>query len=78
MFESLFFEGNIPLPEQISFELHYQTQMEGLDWYGRPITAGEIAMLARSLYDAGYRLISREDNNLCPHCTELTVIRNLC
>lgn len=78
MFESLLFEAGVALPEQISFELHYNTQMNDLDWYGREATAGEIAMLARSLYEAGYRLISREDNKLCPHCTELTVVRTLC
>ncbi len=66
------------LPEQISFEMHYETQMKGQDWYGRQRTAGEIALFSRRLYEAGYRVISREDNRLCDHCTELTVVRFQC
>jgi len=68
----------VHLPEQISFEIHYETQMKGQDWYGRQRTAGEMALFSRRLYEAGYRVISREDNRLCDHCTELTVVRFQC
>lgn len=74
----IFDEKDVLLPEQISFELHYETQMPGLDWWGRQATAGEMALFSRRLYEAGYRLISREDNPLCDHCTELTAVRFQC
>lgn len=74
----IFDEKGVALPEQISFELHYETQMPGLDWWGRQATAGEIAFFARRIYEAGYRFISREDNPLCDHCTELTAVRFQC
>ena len=66
------------LPLQIAFELHWQTQMTTLPWHHRARTAGEIALFARSLYDAGYRALSRADNFRCPHCSEFNVIRLFC
>jgi hypothetical protein len=78
MFDNMLAETGVSLPEQISFEFHYLTQMDGLDWWARQKTAGEIALLARKLYDAGYRVISREDNPQCPHCSEFTLVRFRC
>ena len=52
--------------------------MKGLDWWGRKRTAGEMALFSRRLYEAGYRIISREDNPHCRHCTELTAVRFQC
>ena len=66
------------LPSQLAFELHWRTQMTTLSWYGRTKTLGEIATLARLLYDAGYRALSREDNRRCPHCSEFNVVRLFC
>ena len=66
------------LPAQIAFELHWQTQMTSLSWHHRVKTAGEIALLSRALYDAGYRTVSRADNMRCPHCSEVTVVRLFC
>ena len=71
-------EKSAMLPSQIAFELHWQTQMTSLSWHRRTKTAGEIASLARALYDAGYRTLSRSDNKRCPHCTELNVFRLFC
>ena len=66
------------LPSQIAFELHWQTQMTSLSWNHRTKTAGEIALFARALYDAGYRTLSRADNKRCPHCSEFNVVRLFC
>lgn len=78
VYEDILSETGIQLPEQISFELHYETQMPGLDWFGRQRTAGELALFSQRLYEAGYRFISREDNPWCDHCTELTAVRFQC
>jgi len=78
LFHQLLMNDGIELPEQVAFEMHYQTQMDGLDWHGREITTGEVAQLARDLYEAGYRVTSREDNRLCPHCVEFTLVRFRC
>lgn len=69
---------SLALPSQIAFELHYQTQMTSLRWRHRERTAGEMALFARALYDAGYRTISRSDNWRCPHCSEFNVVRLFC
>ena len=68
------------LPTQIAFELHWQTQMTSLPWHGRAKTTGEIAMLALSLHDAGYRPVARQLQHKggCPWCQELTYMRVFC
>lgn len=66
------------LPEQINVELHWSTPMAGLDWHRRQLTAGELAVLALRLDDRAYRLVSREDNPLCEHCAEFTLVRLRC
>ena len=71
-------EDDIALPEQISFELHYISQMVELDWHARTMTTGELAFFARSLYDAGYRVIARENNPVWSHCAEFTVVQFRC
>ena len=52
----------VELPEQISFELHYKVIDKELTWMPRQKTAGEIALLGTRLYEQGYRVLSREDN----------------
>jgi len=61
------------LPFQISFELHL---MEA--HIVRPRSVGEVVHVASLLYDAGYRIISREDNIQSPKCSEFTVMRFFC
>jgi hypothetical protein len=78
LFNHLLSEDDLELPEQISFEMHYSSIMGGLDWREREITSGELALFSRNLYDAGYRVISREDNRNCGHCSEFTVVRVRC
>lgn len=78
LFNQLLTEDGVALPEQISFELHYYTQMAQLDWHTRTLTTGELALFARSLYDAGYRVISRENNHACGHCAEFTIVQFRC
>lgn len=52
--------------------------MRGQDWWGRQRTAGEMALFSQRLYEAGYRVISRDDNPYCDHCSEFTVLRFQC
>jgi len=52
----------VELPEQISLELHYKVIDKELTWITRQKTAGEIALLGTRLYEQGYRVLSREDN----------------
>lgn len=63
------------LPHQMSFELHWWTIAGRRDY-----THGDVALLFKSLYDAGYRLLSREDNHGSPDgcCAEFTILRYLC
>ena len=62
-------------PLQIAFELHYVTQMEGLSWFLRRKTEAEIGTFIELLVHNGYFVIDRNDNEFCPHCTELLVAR---
>ena len=71
-------ERSPALPSQLAFELHYSTQMTMLGWRHRERTAGEIALFARDLYDAGYRTLSRADSRRCPDCSEFNVVRLFC
>ena len=77
LFHEMLLEDGPDLPEQISFEVHWGTYTP-VTWWHRQKTAGELALFSRQLYEGGYRVISREDNAICPHCTELTVIRFRC
>ena len=63
------------LPVQIAMELHYQTRFKELFFYGRFVTAAEIALHAQLWYGAGYSLVTRNDNNACKHCTEILLVR---
>jgi len=62
------------LPQSISLELHYQTQMRALPWYGRLRTPHEIGSWMDYLFTrGGYVLVDRNDNPYCNHCTEIVV-----
>lgn len=78
VFDEILNEKGVNLPKQISFEIHYKTQMQDLDWFGWERMAGEMALFLRRLYEAGYRVLSQEDNYLCSHCTKLTIAHFQC
>lgn len=64
------------LPLQIAVELHYHTAFKLLPWYGRFISAAEIAMFMDTLWrKGGYLLADRNDNRRCDHCSELLLVR---
>jgi hypothetical protein len=63
------------LPFQISFELHY---VGSYDVWEKGLTVGEISLLWVQLADLGYVVVSREDNRLCDHCSEYTVVKAFC
>ncbi len=73
---------NMILPMQILVELHYQTQMSELantengqrDW---KFTTDMINMQDHFL-KVGYATVYRDDNEVCPHCSELTLVRVRC
>ena len=62
LFDELLTVDEVELPEQISLELHYKVIDKELTWMPRQKTAGEIALLGTRLYEQGYRVLSREDN----------------
>jgi len=66
------FQTGMPiLPMQISFELHYWNIIHTR-------LTGEVALLWDRLYEAGYRVVSREDNPLSQYCSEFTIVRTVC
>lgn len=74
-----FFNDTTTLPNQILFELHYRSHMKAeTDWMHREKHAGEIALLAIQLYDAGYRVIHSAANPGCSSCYEYNLMRLHC
>ena len=73
--------ANVLMPQQISMEIHFLT-IQGdptLPGSARRITAGELALFARELFDVGrYLLIDRHDNPFCGSCTEVVLKRFAC
>ena len=78
------------LPQQISFELYYNTELvsaayggtdddfttgRSLLWYWRKITLAELALLMMHLSHLGYAIVSREDNIGDTACCEFTLFR---
>ena len=61
------------LPIQISMELHFKTQMAGLNWggWGPSLGPGEIAAFGTMMNRAGYYLTDRHDNPFCYSCSEI-------
>lgn len=67
------------LPMQMLVELHYQTQFKEL----HPTLEDfkhEVDMvdLATDLLNMGYIVVKRDNNKVCQHCTELTLVRVYC
>jgi hypothetical protein len=70
----------IHLPMQILVEVHYQTQMHEL-WpqHGVPFKHEiQMVQLQEHLLNMGYAVAIRDDNQRCPHCSELTLLRYKC
>lgn len=64
------------LPLQIAMELHL-TKMS--DNYVRMRSSAEIMAFMNYIHDfGGYMMIDRNDNNFCPHCSELLLVRVDC
>lgn len=62
-------------PTQLALELHFQTQMPGLRWFGRYKSTAEILALGNALSRRGYLLVSRDDNSACRWCSEQLWVR---
>ena len=74
-------ELSIVLPEQIAVEMHYITTMDvGWAMHGSPteeysLSSGDMSITWAQLSDLGYVVVSREDNIMCPHCSEFVLVR---
>jgi hypothetical protein len=71
------------LPMQVLVEIHYKTPMAALLPPGLRGDADfkdpvDIVRLQEHLLKTGYAVASRDDNRLCLHCTELTLVRYKC
>ena len=65
-------------PVQLAVEVHFQTQMPGLSWFGRLKSPAELLALGLRLANAGYVIAQRNDNPSCMTCTELLLVRDPC
>jgi len=75
------------LPMQVLVEIHYKTQMTDLilpsvgergksgRWFKDEI---DLVELQQHLLRTGYVVAHRDDNRMCRHCTELTLLRHKC
>jgi hypothetical protein len=70
------------LPMQVMVEIHYQTHMTDLHLHPGDnkliVTMVGLIDLAAELIRAGYAIAVRDDNPMCLHCTELTILRVAC
>lgn len=62
------------LPDQISFELHV-SERDPLGFPEGICAVCNVWTLWSNVLDLGYAIVSREDNPLCPHCAEYTLVR---
>jgi len=75
------------LPMQIAMELHYDGIYDGtpsflntedwgnLLWPMHKPALSELSLFLSHIANMGYGIVSREDNAICPHCSELTLLR---
>lgn len=75
------------LPEQIAMELHYDGIYSGtpsylnkeewgnLLWPMHKASLSELSLFVSHIASMGYAIVSREDNNIAHHCSELTFLR---
>jgi len=76
--------GKVVLPYQILVEIHFGTQFPELRPY--PVyaknqyfrTPRDMVNLQAHFLRMGYAVAVRDDNEHCPHCTELTLLRTRC
>ncbi len=71
-------ENRATSPAQLAVEVHFQTQMPGLSWFGRLKSPAELLALGMRLANAGYVIVQRNDNPNCGKCTELLLVRDPC
>ena len=75
------------LPEQIAMELHYDGIYFGtpsflnkedwgnLLWPMHKASLSELSLFMAHVASMGYAIVSREDNAIAHHCSELTLLR---
>jgi len=69
-------DTGINLPDEIAFEVHYDTDIAALNPTNQYKSSAELAVFFEYMYRSGqYLLIDRRDNHLCLHCTELLMGR---
>lgn len=67
------------LPTQIALEFHYVSQYSGVFFHGRDLSPAELyAFFNYLFYRGGYLLGARRDNEGCPHCSEVLLVKALC
>lgn len=72
------------LPMQVLVEVHYKTQMAELskEQNTKPLPnwkyTTDMINMQEHLLKMGYATIIRDDNEVCPHCSELTLMRIRC
>jgi Caenorhabditis protein of unknown function, DUF268/Methyltransferase domain len=74
---------DLVLPFQILVEIHYRTQFADLLNPGETDESEfrcgrDMVNLQAHLLHMGYIVVERDDNQYCPHCTELTLVRARC
>lgn len=75
------------LPQQIAMELHYDyiyygmpsfrnsNDVSNLLWPLHKMRLTDLALFMSHLAGAGYGIVSREDNEFHPHCSEISLVR---
>ena len=77
-------DAGVALPMQLLVEIHYKTGFQDLWFEGQTskwepfISPAQLVELQRHLIQMGYAVVERDDNRMCPHCTELTLVRTRC
>jgi len=76
--------GSSKLPRQMAVEVHHTDVYHGtsdfnnsasnqnLLWPLHIMGLSDLSLFVSHLVDMGYSIVSKEDNPLCPHCSELT------
>ena len=63
------------VPQQLAVEMHFQTQMPGLPWFGRLKSPAEILALGNALARAGYLFVRHARHTACRHCKEVVFLK---
>lgn len=78
---------SLSLPRHIAMELHYDdlywgtpaarnsSDISNLIWPLHKMRLADLALFMSHVSGAGYGIVSREDNDASPHCSELTLLR---